>query len=299
MSGSPLSAPRELRARWYLQVDKYHKTVDEVCSIFGMSRKTYYKWKAKDFGPSDHTYKQRKPHPNTKLTPRVKVFIHEAKLKYNYGPQKMKVYVWNEVKVEVSSTVLYRYFKKKRLIKKPQVKQTWYHPMKQRFTSHYPGENVQLDTKYVPGVDQRWEYQFRFIDTYSNLQFAVNCFDKSALSAIYAFRRAQRNFPFEIIGIQTDNGGEFRGVFAELLEELDIQHRFIPKRSAPWNGKVERANRSVDDEYYLNMERPWKTLEQYVHWYNHKRPHLGHNMNGLTPQQKFLNYQTDAKKCHP
>ena len=41
MAGSQLSAPKELRARWYLQVEKNGRTISEVCSI---SRKTYHKW---------------------------------------------------------------------------------------------------------------------------------------------------------------------------------------------------------------------------------------------------------------
>ena len=42
MAGTPIAAPKEIRARWYLQVDKHKKTVTEVCGIFGISRETYY-----------------------------------------------------------------------------------------------------------------------------------------------------------------------------------------------------------------------------------------------------------------
>ena len=137
-------------------------------------------------------------------------------------------------------------------------------------------------------VKMYWDYQFRFIDTITNLQYAINLPIKDAKSTIKAFHGAQRYLPFQIVGIQTDNGGEFRGVFHEFLNKNNITHRYIPKRSAPWNGKVERANRSVDDEYYLNPNRPWKRFYQYTNWYNHERPHLGKGMNGLTPYQKYL-----------
>jgi len=53
---------------------------------------------------------------------------------------------------------------------------------------------------------------------------------------------------------------------------------------------VERANRSVDDEYYLNHTKPWNTLAQYTHWYNRERPHLGKGMNGQTPYEKYLSF---------
>lgn len=300
MPGSPLSAPREIRARWYLQVDRYGRSLKEVCSIFGISKKTYYKWRAHDFGPGDHRYCQRKDHPNLKLTPKVKLEIFEIKKQLNYGPKKMRLHLRDTFHVDVSTTIIYRYFKKKRLIRKPQKKQTWYAPMKEPFFSAKPGENVQADVKYVPSPEGAWNYQFRFTDTFTNMQYSVDCLDKSASAAIYAFKGAARSFPFPIIGIQTDNGSEFRGAFALFLAARGLVHRFIPKRSAPWNGKVERANRSVDDEFYLNPGRPWRTVAQYTRWYNHERYHLGKGMNGMTPYQKFQEYLTlSAKEKSP
>lgn len=282
--------PREIRFRWYLQVEKYGKSVKDVCLIFGLSRQTYYKWYKKDHGYGHSTYRSAQIHPHTKLTPRVRLIVYEAKIKYNYGPKKMKQYLKDKCGVAVSTTAIYKYFKKKKLIKKPQRKQPWYTPMQQPFYSTKPGQNVQLDVKYVPGEDRTWNYQFRFMDTYTNMQYSLDCLDKSAQSALFAFYNARKFFDFEIIGIQTDNGSEFRGMFAMTLKILGINHRFIPKRSAPWNGKVERANRSVDDEYYLNENRPWKTMNQYTRWYNYERPHLGRGMNGMTPYQKYQEY---------
>lgn len=299
MPGSPLSAPRELRARWYLQVDKCGKPIKEVCEIFGITKKTYHKWYNRDHGFGSRKYVNRRDHPYLKLTPRIKVVIYEAKIKFNYGPEKMKLYLKKKHNVEVSTTIIYRYFKCKRLIRKPQKKQPWYTPLKERFVAARPGENVQLDVKYVPGVDQTWEYQFRFSDTYTNMQYAINCFDKSSTSALKAFAKAKKYFPFTITGIQTDNGSEFRGLFAYHLKEQGITHRFIPKRSAPWNGKVERANRSVDDEFYLNHTKPWKTISAYTNWYNYERPHLGKSMEGLTPHEKFQLYVTQSEKSNP
>ena len=290
MPGSPISAPRDIRFRWYLQVEKYGKTVPEVCSIFGMSPKTYYKWYKQDHGLCSNEYKPRARHPDTKIYGLVEDVLLEAKKKCNYGPNKMRLHLKKELGIRVSTTAIYKYFKKKKLIKKPQKKQSWYTPMKSRFKAKYPGQNVQLDVKYVPGIDTRWEYQYRFIDVLTNIQFVIHCLDRSAESSIYALRQARRAFPFDIQGIQTDNGGEFRGVFTENLKKNSIKHRFIPKRSAPWNGKVERANRSVDDEYYLNPNRPWRTIEEYTKWYNTKRIHEGRGMHGMTPYERYNSY---------
>lgn len=300
MSGTALSAPREARARWYLQVEKYGKSVLDVCGIFGISKKTYHKWYNRDHGYGSRKYVNRIDHPRLKLTPRIRLAIFEAKTKYNYGPLKMKMHVKEKFGVDVSTTIIYRYYKRKRLIRKPQRKQPWYKPLKERFTATKPGENVQLDVKYVPALNGEWNYQFRFVDTFTNMQYAVDCLAKTAASTIHTFALAKRYFPFTITGIQTDNGSEFRGLFAQYLNRIGLTHRFIPKRSAPWNGKVERANRSVDDEYYLNHEKPWKTLGQYVHWYNYERYHVGKDMYGLTPYKKYLKFvATTAEKSNP
>jgi transposase len=277
-------------------VEEYGRSVPEICDIFGISRKTYYKWYRRDHGLGSNQYKNRVMHPHTKIKGRVRVLLVEAKEKYNYGPEKMRLYLMRETGVEVSAKNIYVFMKKKRLIRKPRKKQVWYQPMKEPYYARNPGENVQLDVKYVPSRAGFWNYQFRLIDTVTNMQYALTLPLRDSRSTIRAFLSAERSFPFKITGIQTDNGGEFRGVFHEYLLKRNIVHRYIPKRSAPWNGKVERANRSVDDEFYLNPGRPWNKLHQYTRWYNYERPHLGHGMNGLTPYEKYLSL---TEKCHP
>jgi IS30 family transposase len=224
----------------------------------------------------------------TKLMPDVCQKVVAAKLAYNYGPEKMRRWLSRTHGVQVSATALYKFYRRRHLIRKPQKQLRWYTPLKEPFVATIPGENVQLDVKYVPERKGSWVYQYRFLDQATNLQFAKDYPTRDGRTSIRALREAGRAFPFACTGIQTDNGGEFRGSFHRALVRRHIMHRFIPKRSAPWNGKVERANRSVDDEYYLNTGRPWKTLAAYTAWYNHERPHLGKGMDGMTPYQKYL-----------
>jgi len=288
--------PPEIRGRWYLQTDKYGKSVKEVCEIFGISRKTYYKWYNRDHPIGMTGKRPKRMHPHTKLVGNIRVVVVETKLKYNYGPRKMSKYLKANHDLDISPSTIYKFYKKKKLIRKPQRHQKWYQPMKEPFYAEFAGENVQLDVKYIPGPGLTWQYQFRFIDQATNMQYAINMDCKDSLSAICAFKKAKKYFSFKISGVQTDNGSEFRGRFHDYLVRQNIIQRYIPKRSAPWNGKVERAHRSCDDEYYLNPHRPWKTISQYVYWYNYKRPHLGKGMDGMTPYQKLL---LVSQKCHP
>lgn len=286
-----------MRFRWYRQVEREERTIKETCRIFGVSRKTYHKWYRRDHGYDPKITRPRKLHPQAKLYGKTLVEAIRAKKKCNYGPKKMSLHLKDELGINVSPNAIYKMYLKRGLVRKPRKKQKWYTPMKEPYYASVPGENVQVDVKYVPGPYQSWMYQYRFICTVTNIQYAVDMPFRDSRSSVAAFRLAERMLPFPILGVQTDNGGEFRGSFAEHLSNRGIPHRFIPKRSAPWNGKVERANRAVDDEYYLNPSRPWKTLSEYVRWYNTKRPHLGKGMGGMTPCRKLASFS--LKKCNP
>lgn len=290
MQGSPLSAPKEMRFRWYRQVEMEGRTVKNTCGIFGISRKTYHKWYRRDHGLEPWVRHPKRMHPQTKLVGGTLVEALRAKRRCNYGPKKMSLHLKGELGVSVSPNAICKMYLKRGLVRKPRKVQKWYRPMKEPYIAIRPGENVQVDVKYVPGRDRTWLYQYRFLDTVTNMQYAVDMPTRNGRTTITALKLAEHSLPFSINGIQTDNGGEFRGAFAEHLSQRGIAHRFIPKRSAPWNGKVERANRSVDDEYYLNPHRPWKSLFEYVQWYNTKRPHLGRGMDGLTPYQKLFSF---------
>lgn len=283
---NPIIYPKELRGRWYLSVEKYGKSVKETCSLFGISRQTYYKWYALDHGRGPSNYQPEKQQPNTKLTSGVKQLIEQEKLKFNYGPLKMKHLLKRRLDLEVSTTIIYRFYQKKHLIRRPQKKLAWYEPMKERVIPHQAGEVVQIDTKYVWEDGQR-KYQRTFIDIFTGFQHAVVVDSLEAEATIYAFKETELVFPFKILGVQTDNGSENRGVFHQYLVQQGIAHYFIPKSSPSWNGAVERAHGVIDQEYYLNPNRPWKTLGEYLYWYNHERVHLGKYLNGLTPQEKF------------
>ncbi len=40
---NPIKYDREQRFKWYLQANKYHRSVKDIGSLFGISRQTYYK----------------------------------------------------------------------------------------------------------------------------------------------------------------------------------------------------------------------------------------------------------------
>jgi len=288
---NPIMYPKELRGRWYLSVERDHRTVSETCRIFGISRETYHKWYRHDHGYQDYRHRPRRLQPATKLTAEIQTLIKREKLATNYGPQKMRLLVQRRYGLTVSTTVIYRYYKKHGLVRRPQKRLPWYRPRKDPIIPQKPGELVEIDTKYVWEAGRR-KYQRTFVDIFTGYHHAVVMEGLEAQATVAAFREAEQAFPFPILGVQTDNGSENRGVFHQYLGTRGIAHYFVPKNSPNWQGAVERAHGVIDQEFYLNPLRSWKTLADYLYWYNYERIHLGKYLNGLTPAEKLQTYQS-------
>lgn len=285
--------PRSERNKWYAQVEVKHRSVKEVCQIFGISRQCYYEWHQKDRAKRRlyRTDLPLKNQPNTKLTPEVKDFIKVAKLRTNYGPDKMMRYVRKKLNIQLSTTIIYRYYLKEHLIRKPQRRQPWYEPMEQRLIIKAPGEGVQMDVKYVYEKRER-RYKFSVFDPFTRLYHFMIFPTKHSKNSIAAFLAAEEYFGFEIISVQTDNGSEARGEFHQYLTECDTPHYFIPKSSPWWDGYVERVHRTIDDEYYHNPWRQFKTPYQWLEYYNNERIHQ--SLGDLTPREKLQSVTIDC-----
>lgn len=283
--------PPKIRRRMYFMVEHAGKTIEEVCEWYYISKKTYYKWRAVDHGTREHI--PTKEHPQKKIKGEVRACIEQEKLRLNYGPKKMKLLIKRRFDIDISTTAIYKFYLKRNLVRRPQKKLPWYQPLKEHIIPEKPGHVVQTDVKYVWVEGQR-KYQHTFIDIFTSFHHAVICDTLEAKDTIRAFKEAEKVFPFKILGIQSDNGPENRGDFHQYLGQRGIAHYFIPKSSPNWDGAVERAHGVIDQEFYLNPTRPWKTLSEYLRFYNYERIHEGKYLNGLIPIEKFLQYQSKS-----
>ena len=64
----------------------------------------------------------KKEHPGTKIKGEIKVFICDEKTRINYGPLKMKLLIKRRFNVDISTTAIYKFYKKKNLVFRPQKK---------------------------------------------------------------------------------------------------------------------------------------------------------------------------------
>lgn len=120
------------------------------------------------------------------------------------------------------------------------------------------------------------------IDAYSRLAYSEFAGPENTVNCVAFLDRAVTWFTNQGITIErilTDNGNGYRSnAWAERCDQLDITHTRTKPYSPATNGKVERFNRTLVDEWAY--ARLWtsdharaQTLEPWLHTYNHHRHH--------------------------
>lgn len=139
------------------------------------------------------------------------------------------------------------------------------------------------------------------VDDHSRLAYSEILGDEKKETASAFWIRANAYFSLHNIIVKrvlSDNGSCYRSrLFAETLGG-DIKH----KRTRPYrpqtNGKVERFNRTLNQEWayvhtYLSEDARVATYQAWVHDYNHHRPHTG--IGGKTPIDRITVHNVPGK----
>ena len=151
-----------------------------------------------------------------------------------------------------------------------------------RYSRPVPGDRVQMDTcKIGSGL-----YQFAAIDDCSRFLVAALARRRSASATLTFLDQVLDEMPFSIQRIQTDRGTEFfaEAVQRRLMAEA-IRFRPIRPRSPHLNGKVERAQRTILEEFWAATDpKSADIAEQLALWVHHYNWHRSHeSLLGDTP----------------
>ena len=120
------------------------------------------------------------------------------------------------------------------------------------------------------------------IDAYSRLAYSEFAGVENTVNCVAFLHRAIAWFAARGITVDkilTDNGNGYRSIpWRDTCDELGIKHRRTKPYHPATNGKVERFNRTLLDEWAY--ARLWKTeasrargLDRWLHTYNHHRHH--------------------------
>lgn len=152
-----------------------------------------------------------------------------------------------------------------------------------------PGLLLEADTVHVGRKDGSELYLYTLIDVHSRWTYAVAAKKISAMGGAHFALRASRTATFQFATVQTDHGPEFSTWFTKKLLEQQIAHRYTRIRKPNDNAHIERFNRTIQDECISRLSHNltvWqRVVPEYVHYYNHERPHMG--IDWLTPVEKL------------
>ncbi len=165
---------------------------------------------------------------------------------------------------------------------------------------HAPKEKdlgyIEMDSISIFVVDKIY-YFVTAIDVVTKFAWVKIVKNHSSSEATQALKEFVTNYKKNIRVVQTDNGTEFLGEFNSYLEQQNIKHEFIYLRSPKINGVVERFNRTIQEEFIQrnddlilsDKQRFNLKLQNYLIWYNTKRPH--YSLGQISPteyMQRFI-----------
>jgi transposase InsO family protein len=289
---------------WRLRV--LRQAVDDgnvagVCRRFGISRKSFYKWKRRhaEHGDAGLCDRARVPRQSPRATSRDVVSkILYLRQHYHFGAGRIAAYLsrFHQIRIAVSS--VHRILTRSGMPRLPANQKHQPHRKRwQRYEKPQPGHRLQVDVKFlerIPGTRRRL-YQFTAIDDCTRIR-VLKIYDAcNQRTAMQFIDDVVRRLPFRVHVVQTDNGAEFQSEFHWHLERLDIRHVYIRPRTPRLNGKVERSHRVDDQEFYQLLDEDGisddihlfnEKLREWEDYYNYHRPHGA--LDGQTPYERLL-----------
>jgi len=277
------------------------RNVAQACRHFGLSRQTFYKWKAryKSHGDAGLCDRPRIPLRSPRATSREVISkIIYLRQRYHFGPGRIAAYLRRFHQVAIATSTVHRILIRHGMNRLPAnqkrrpIGRAW-----KRYEKPQPGHRLQLDVKFlerIAGTAKRL-YQFTAIDDCTRIR-VLKIYDAcNQSSAIRFVNEVLRRLPFRVLVIQTDNGGEFQSRFHWHLEAQDIRHVYIRPRTPHLNGKVERSHRVDQQEFYQLLDKDGiaddihlfnDKLREWENYYNYHRPHGA--LDGQTPYERLL-----------
>lgn len=134
------------------------------------------------------------------------------------------------------------------------------------------------------------------VDDHSRVAYSEILDDERKETAAGFWQRANTFFTaigVTVTAVMTDNGSCYRSRdFAAALDATKIKHRRTRAYRPQTNGKVERFNRTLAAEWayaatYTSDQARAATYDDWLHHYNHHRPHTG--IDGSVPADRVHN----------
>jgi transposase InsO family protein len=275
--------------------------VARTCRHFGISRKSFYKWKKRldEHGQAGLGDRARIPLTLPRATPpEVVSKILYLRQHYHFGAGRIRAYLARFHQIAIATSSVHRILTRHGMPRLPANQKHQSHSRRwRRYEKPQPGHRLQVDVKFlerIPGTQKRL-YQFTAIDDCTRIRVLKIYEACNQRTAIRFIDEVRRRLPFRVQVVQTDNGAEFQSDFHWHLEQDDIRHVYIRPRTPHLNGKVERSHRVDDQEFYQLLDADGvsddihlfnEKLREWEDYYNYDRPHGA--LGGQTPYERLL-----------
>jgi transposase InsO family protein len=279
----------DLKKRFYLlkSIVESKKDVKKACALKGVSTDFFYEWggrlkKSKRLMSLKSL--SRRPKRSPRQTPkRIEKRIRKLRqAEPSHGPERVSFYLKLLFNITCAPSSVYNVFKRLKLSGQSLKKRLTKRHLK-RYTRPFPGY-LQMDIKYVPyKIEGQQFYEFNAIDHHSSWRLIRAYKDKSHESLVQFLKELEKECPFAIFQIQTDNGVEFTDKYRVGSDgyptgwhpmdlwcaKYGIEHRLIPVGVKELNGKVENSHGFDDREFYARYLFPsFESLELNMRGWN-------------------------------
>jgi transposase InsO family protein len=301
--------------------------VSAVCRELGISRALYYRWRRRFvvYGPDGLHPRRRRARVGR--PPQVAAYAERMALGLalawpTWGPNRLAAQLTRSG-VRLAPSTIYRLLRRSGLATRVQRlavlehhsarraglltertrRRLWaaQHGRTRHVEAQRPGELVCLDSFYIgklKGVGPLW--QVTACDAACSYAAAriVPAADPQHCAAFLCevLVPLYRQAGWRLERVLTDGGPEFRGAFDQVCATLGIRHTRTQPRHAWTNGFVERLQGTILHEhwriafrrqYFTRAGRVQRSLDGFLQFYNHERPHQGYRLRGRTPAELF------------
>ena len=255
------------------------KDVKKACEMRGVSTDFFYEWGGRLLRSRkllSLKSRSRKPKHSPSQTPaRVEKKIRHLRVaEPAHGSDRISFYLMRLFDIKCTPSAVYNVLGRLGFINKLARKKRSKKHMR-RYTRPFPGY-VQMDIKYVPFMVEGVQfYEFNAVDHNSSWRLIRAYRNKNYENLVLFLDELEKECPFALIQIQTDNGKEFTDKYRLNTDgkptgwhpldlwcaKHDIEHKLIPIGVKELNGKVENTHGFDDREFYSRYQQGFKTYE--------------------------------------
>jgi transposase InsO family protein len=301
----------EQRYKAVLAVIGDGRTVDEVASEWGVSRRTMHRWLARYEGDGLEGLNNRSHRPTHcphQTAPAVEAIVLEMRRAHAYWGARRIAFELGRKGVEPapSESAVYRCLVRAAVIDpmtRRRRRETW-----KRWERAAPMELWQLDVVHGFALaDGTAAKALTGIDDHSRFCVSARLMLRERTQAVCdGFSSAMREYgvPAQVL---TDNGKVFTGRFTQppvevlfdrICRENGIDHILTQPRSPTTTGKIERFHRSLRTEFntrqmFKSLKTAQEALDEWVTYYNTQRPHQA--LGDLTPESRFRSAEPEVR----